>query len=184
MSRTVLLAFTLVAFSAIFVQAVSIFDGLAAAGASKFALFIQSDPALVALYTSPQIHSVFAPTDSAVELINGTDRRLRLRTRQSSGDVTPGGDYQCSDEASSAASLSLVPGQESTTNLNAAGTRKQVVVSHGVSKSTNSTNGTHTLRSRQQPANPIRLFSGLGNNVSIIKTDTPFDGGLIQTVDG
>jgi len=186
MSRVVLLAFTLVAFAAhVTPQAVSIFDGLAAAGASKFAQLIESDPALLALYTSGCVRSVFAPADDAVDLFNCTDGRLSLRPRQSTGDVTPAGEYQSSNDASSAASLGIVPGQVSTQNLPAAGAnKKQVVTSHPATNSTNSTSSKNTLESRQQPATSATLFSGLGNSVSIVKADTPFDGGLIQTVDG
>jgi hypothetical protein len=31
---------------------------------------------------------------------------------------------------------------------------------------------------------PIQLFSGMGNNVTIIKEDIPFDGGLLQITNG
>jgi len=129
------------------------------------------------------VRSVFAPDDAAVDLV-WKDGHLTLRPRQSSGDVTPAGEYQSSNDASSAASLGIVPGQVSTQNLPAAGTKKQVVTTHPAKNSTNSTTSKNTLESRWPPNNFPTFVSGLGNSVNIIQADTPWDGGLIQTIDG
>ncbi|OCK89897.1 uncharacterized protein K441DRAFT_734353 [Cenococcum geophilum 1.58] len=65
-------------------------------------------------------------------------------------------------------------GDNVPTKLPADGGRNQPVVAHN--NTAKMLEGTGTTG--------IRLFSGLGNNVTVLKGDTVYDGGRIQTIDG
>lgn len=161
------------------VQAVTLFEGLIAANASKFAQFIQSDPNLVAIFTDSAVKTVFAPTDSVVQDFNETNfrRSLHLFARDSSNRRAH---QQCSDAETSAAQQQTPGGIVVNTNAQGDAASPVPVVAKG-SAPPLSGNGT---TKRQVPGGPVHLFSGLGNNVTLVKADTRYDGGLIQTVDG
>jgi hypothetical protein len=161
------------------VQAVTLFEGLIAANATKFAQFIQSDANLVAIFTSPNVKTVFAPIDDVVNGFNETDfrRSLHLFTRQSTNKKAH---QQCSDAEASVAQQTAPGGSVVPTTLQADGGGASPVVAKGAAPPP-SKNGT---TKREVPGGPVHLFSGLGNNVTLVKGDTPYDGGLIQTVDG
>ncbi|KAH0558613.1 hypothetical protein GP486_004735 [Trichoglossum hirsutum] len=163
-----LLAFLLAVFSAA-TQAVSLFDGLRNANATKFAQWIESDAALVAIFTAPGIRTVFAPSDDVAEDFNKTGHRL-LRMRDTSM-IERGASIQCSESSCNSSTLGTPPGS-------VLGTKD------GNDISSHASNEPNPLRSRHLSTHPIRIFSGLGNSVSVVKGDTPFDGGLIQTIDG
>ena len=177
MLRPFLLAFSLVTCAASTARAVSLFEGLRNANATKFAAWIQNDPALVDIFTAPNVRTVYAPIDEAVPDFNTTVRMLvRIRAtdeNQISGDEAK----QTSDEASEASTLGNEPGSVNPVNIPGPRNGSNVVVSHG-------RRGNIYRRARQEGGSekPIQLFSGLGENVTVIKTDTPYDGGLIHTV--
>jgi hypothetical protein len=160
-------------------QGVTLFEGLIAANASRFAQFIQSDPNLVATFTSPDVKTVFAPNDDAVEGFNEADfrRSLHLFARQGTNRDAR---QQCSDEIADVAAQQAPGGAIVETNQPAEGGRNSPIVARSTPPPPPG-NGT---TKRQVSGGQIRLFSGLGNNVTLVKGDTPYDGGLIQTVDG
>jgi uncharacterized surface protein with fasciclin (FAS1) repeats len=173
-------SFTVLAVSlAASVHAVTLFEGLIAANASKFAQFIQSDPDLVAVFTDPSVKTVFAPSDDSVQSLNETDfrRSLRLFARQATNRAAH---QQCSSEVSSASAEQVPGGAVIPTTANADGGGASPIVAKGVLPPI-SGNGT---TKRQVQGGPVHLFSGLGNNVTLVKADTPYDSGLIQTTDG
>jgi len=100
--------------------------------------------------------------------------------------------YQLSPKLVDAATLrgftgSIVPSFD-TQDANLGG-RAQVVLSHG--ERDNLVFGGNSRRSvhdrnlcNDTTLAPIQLFSGMGNNVTIIKEDIPFDGGLLQITNG
>ncbi|KAH8586233.1 FAS1 domain-containing protein [Bisporella sp. PMI_857] len=161
------------------VQAVTLFEGLIAANASRFAEFIQTDLSLVAIFTSPDVKTVFAPTDDAVEGFNETDfrRSLHLFARQG---TNRNGRQQCSDEVTDVAAQQAPGGTVVQSNLPADGGRGSPIVAKAIAAPPP---GNATTK-RQVSGGQVRLFSGLGNNVTLVKGDTPYDSGLIQTVDG
>ena len=160
------------------VQAVTLFEGLVAANASKFADFIQSDPSLVAVFTSPDVKTIFAPHDDVFEgLNNNTLRRsLRLFARQSADRRAY---HYCSSKAqdlsNSPPSGDVTPSKLPTDG----GGQSPIVAKRGQSPPA----GNSTAK-RQLPENRIHLFTGLGNNVTVLKENMPYDGGLIHTIDG
>lgn len=173
-------SFTVLAVSfAAAVQAVTLFEGLVAANASKFAQFIQSDPELVAIFTSPDVKTVFAPSDDSVQSFNETNfrRSLRLYSRQR----TNRGPHQYTSNSESSIAEGQAAGGSiiNTTAQTDAGTPSPIVAKGDVPPL--SGNGT---TKRQVQRGSVHLFSGLGNNVTIVKGDTPYDGGLIQTTTG
>ena len=171
-------------------QAAGLLEVLRDSGASEFAAKIASDPFLSNLYLSGGVQTVFAPSD---------DTPAAKMKRQETPAQEQGGSYQASSDLNSISLMNTPPGvQVATTNKIAIlGGKPQSVVS--ASNSTSSRKRTSsvteqrdllprddqnsTLRTNDTSALP-RVFSGLGNNVSIIKGDIPYDGGLIQLVDG
>ncbi|MCJ1405531.1 hypothetical protein MMC11_008759 [Xylographa trunciseda] len=179
MLYSLILALSLVLFAAN-VQAQSLLDALKAANASGFAQYVQDTPGYLAALSAPGVQTIFAPTDEALAAFtSNTTVANSLRRRQG---VNMQAEYQSSSQGASAAQLALPPGLALPMNLPSSENKKQVTVSQPKSSSSNTTS--KKLKSRQQVASPVILFSGLGRNVTIVKEDTPFSGGLIQTVDG
>lgn len=166
-----------VSFSAT-VHAVTLFEGLAAADATHFAQYIQADPSLVDIFTNPNVQTVFAPNDDAFAGLNKTAfrRSIHLAVRQ---NINEAGNQECSDDLFDLEKLGPPGGSVVDTNRPTNGGGKSPIVS----KSTNAAPGNGTTK-RQSAEQTISLFSGLGNNVTIVKGDTKYDGGLIQTVNG
>jgi hypothetical protein len=159
-------------------QGVTLFEGLVNANASKFAQLIQSDPNLVAIFTASDVKTVYAPSDDAVAGYNTTNfrRSLHLYTRQSSDKQ---GKEHTSAELTTLSQQQVPGGNVASSNLPTDGGGSSPLVSQG----TPPTSGNGTTK-RQLPGGPVYLFTGLGDNVTIIKGDTPFDGGLIHTLNG
>ncbi|KAF2494955.1 FAS1 domain-containing protein [Lophium mytilinum] len=97
--------------------------------------------------------------------------------------------YQLSPNLVDSAALrgftgSLVPTLD-TQDANLGGSA-QVFLSHG-ERDTLSTTTRRSLHERSLCTNataPIHLFSGLGNSVTILQADIPFDGGILHVTDG
>lgn len=161
------------------IQAITLFEGLIAANASRFANFIQADPNLVALFTSPDVKTVFAPSDDAVKGFSETDfrRSLHLYARQATNRRAR---QQTCQQVTNVAQLRAPEGAVISSNLETEGGGQSPIVAKEASPPP-AGNGT---TKRQELRGPVQLFSGLGNNVTIVKGDTPYDGGLIHTIDG
>lgn len=178
------------------IQAVSLLDALRHANASIFAQQIQSDPTLSALYLSDAVKTVFAPVDSVGS--NGSLSslsRLRLRAPGDAIQVQ----FQAGKALASVQDLSSLPGKVVPTNRNSDKLSPDPsvnVVTHGIDNSSPSLNNKDTTKPvyRRQYLSTnnnnatvvqrVKISSGLGNNVSIIQGDIPYDGGLIHLVDG
>lgn len=178
-------------------QAAGLLEVLRDSGASKFAATIASDPFLSNLYLSSGVQTVFAPSD---------DTPAAKMKRHETPAQEQGGSYQASSNIVNINLMNTPPGtQIQTKNTNATlGGKPQSAVSapdstnSGPSKKTRKrTSSVTELRdflprddqNSTLPTNDTnpslpRIYSGLGNNVSIIKGDIPYDGGLIQLVDG
>ena len=163
-------------------QAPGLFDALRNVGASQFAAAIEYDPNLSALYNSSQVQTVFAPAD---------DTLAALGKRLESPAAEQNGSFQAGSALTNLSSTLKSPGDIIETNCQVAnlGGKTQNVVSD--SRNTTSSSSARrgvSLLDRQSTDSTlpslVRIFSGLGNNVSIIKADIPYDGGLIQVVDG
>lgn len=141
------------------------------AGASKFAQTIESDAELSALVRSKSL-TIFAPADSNRSL-------AYLRRRDTNGETK--NLFQIHEGLSTLSALRTKPGEvviteDDSGNLN--GSRQAVVAHSGDYQNARirRTVGNHT-------GETITISSGLGNNVSIIRGDIPYDGGIIQVVD-
>lgn len=160
-------------------QALSLLDALRHANASIFAQQIQSNPNISALYFSKNVQTVFAPVDSS--------SLARIRVRALADQTDPA--LMSAHRLTSFSDLNTLPGATVPTNemsskLN--GDNSQNVVSHGIGNSENNTK--RSVFPRQNVNNAtvqrVKISSGLGNNVSIIQGDIPYDGGIIHLVDG
>lgn len=171
-----LLAFSLVTCAVNGARAVTLFEGLRNANASKFAAWIESDPELIAIFTAPDVRTVYAPSDEAIPNFNMTVP-LRLRARQEdSSQIRIDAAKQSSDQASDESMLGTPPtGIVSQINIPGPRNGSNVITSHG-------SGGNNYRRTRNVDERPIQLFSGLGENVTVLTTDVPYDGGLIHRV--
>ncbi|MCJ1388909.1 hypothetical protein MMC18_001760 [Xylographa bjoerkii] len=165
-----------------FAQAPGLFDALRNSGASRFAAAIESDPASSALYLSSQVQTVFAPADDTVAAY--VKRQETPAQEQASG-------IQASGASNYLADINRRPGAQITTkdpNANLGGKPQNVVSDSRNTTSSNSAKRAISLLGRQSPnatlPSLLSIYSGLGNNVSIIKADIPYNGGVIQIVDG
>lgn len=165
----------------------ALIDTLVASGASKFATFIQSDPAILALYTSGQVKTVFAPADCAT-----SPSLLRGRA------LTPSQERQAKiqaakDEAKTKADSQSVPGAthetlDTTPLLDGKGhpivADSRPLNSNGTTKRWNFAQGSAVRReSNGTTPSLLRIASGLGDITNVIKADIPWDCGLIQITD-
>lgn len=177
------------------IQAVSLLDALRHANASIFAQHIESDPTLLAFYLSDDVKTVFAPVDSVTSSRSVSSfSKLRLRAP---GDVTQE-KYQTTRTAQSAKNYNTHPGEVIPTNSKSqklSPDTNQSVVAHGADNENTSSNSDtakpvyrrqylSTNNTNATGIQQIKISSGLGNNVSIIQGDIPYDGGLIHLVDG
>lgn len=152
----------------------SLVEALVASGAKTFADFIQSDADLLALYTSGQIKTIFAPVDSATSPAYLQARVLTPRQQQEAK-------YQGSkSEADLIQASQPLPGivfetANESPKLNGKG--NAVVVDNRPRNISNSTTR------RQADTSLLRISSGLGNVANVIKGDVKFNGGLIHITD-
>jgi len=144
------------------------------ANATKFAEFLEANPDILAIYNSTSVQTVFAPTDAYFTA-------LRRRATSSQEQQLQ---YQYTDQLTGLEDLSppTLPGAIVHTGLPApqAG-GSQACVSEKVPANS-------TTRRRRDggtiPTTGIRILSGLGNSVNILKGDIPYCNGLIQSTDG
>lgn len=160
-------------------QALSLLDALRHANASIFAQQIQNDPNISALYFSEDVQTVFAPVD------NGSLARLRVRAPGEQSQLQ----YQVANKRTGFSAYNSHPGEETATELKSdklIGDNRQNVVSHGTGIISN--NEKRSVFPRHNVNNAtvqrVKISSGLGNNISIIQGDIPYDGGIIHLVDG
>lgn len=160
------------------IHAVSLGDALRyQAGASHFAQTIESNANLSALVKSGPL-TIFAPADS-----NSSLAYLRRR------DTVDGAkdERQISGEINDIQALRTIPGKvvgtkDNSGNLNGA---PQSVVAHSGPYADPITSQNSRIRRTigNLTGERVTISSGLGKNVSIIRGDIPFDGGIIQVVD-
>jgi hypothetical protein len=152
------------------------------ANATQFAQLLEDNPSILALYNTSTTKTIFVPSDAYFESSIGG-----LRRRQSSNPQQQL-EYQYTNQLTNLATLgpTTLPGAVVNSGLTSPGLggKPQAIVTNKITQLTNT-----TLRRRQSsngtvPLQGIQLFSGLGNNVTIVEGDIPFDCGLIQTVSG
>lgn len=158
--------------SPLVIHAVSLGDALRyQAGASNFAQTIESSAEISALVRSGSL-TIFAPVD-----INSSLTYLRRRDTK---DDTNSLALQLSDGYAKLLALSTVPGKvvetkDKSGNLDG---KPLAVVAHSELANSPVRRSIGNLTGET-----ITISSGLGNNVSIIRGDIPFDSGIIHVVD-
>lgn len=170
----VFLSFTFLLSSA---QATTLIQALQDAGASQFAAQIQSNPTVSSTYLSSQVQTVFAPID-------GSNSPFSRKTkRQQSPQEIASLLYQGTLNLNTYAGISSGAGTSLLTKDNLAN-----LAGHNQSSVTNPSNVPSSTVPRRwhNTTRPslLKIYSGLGNYVSIIQADIPYDGGLIQLVNG
>lgn len=172
------------------VFAVTVFEALQSSNAGLFAQWVEQDPTLSALYNSSQVQTVFAPVDTAFQAYNQSGnlsklRRLLVRQALPSSE---GQLHACqntnllngqsqSDDPLGRQIDTLLPSSDPD--------RTQPVIMPP--PSSNNGDGTSSKRKRQNnnsTTQSFQFFSGLGNSVSVVQSDIPYDGGVIHTLDG
>lgn len=166
------------------VEATTLVEALQSAGASDFATRIQSDPAIAAVFFSSQVQTVFAPIDGSAY----PSQRKGKRQTNNQNLLYHGIKQSNNLGAMSAGSGKPMESNDKSANLNGAG---QSAVS-------NPLNVTQSNAAKRWASSPLRrdshsnttsapsllkIFTGLGNNVSIIQADIPYDGGILHIVD-
>jgi hypothetical protein len=170
-----ILAFALYAASAQ-ADSVSLLEALRTrADATKFADFLEANPDILAVYSSSAVQTIFAPSDVFFTALIKRDSSAQQKLAyQYTNDVT-----NLQNLAPPASSGAIV--HTGLTAPKAGGT--QATVSEKVEKPANG-----TLRFRRDtgivPSTGIRMLSGLGNSVNIIKGDISYSGGIIHSTDG
>jgi len=153
--------------------AISLIDALNANGATKFAQQIQSDPAILALYNSSSVQTVYAPQDNSTGA-----NSLAARATTDPAQMQ----YQCSQQLNTLETLQFFPGSDTSSNLPSPqlGAQKQSAVSQA---HVNTTAPASKMR-RWYPTTPVTIASGLGNKVNLLRGDIAYDGGIIHIIDG
>jgi hypothetical protein len=166
----------------------SLLDALQAEGAAQFATLIQSDPDLLALYTSGQVRTVFAPADSASKSASLKERALSPREQRAAKYQAAKAETSVIEASQSLPGLTIETADESPL-LDSQG---NVVVAD--SRPNKPSNGTGSARrwdshvnardqSNETSQSLLKISSGLGNIANVIKGDIPFEGGLIHITD-
>lgn len=171
MKLSILLAATLFSIS-IHADSTSLLDALRYhANATKFADFLEANPDLLAVYNSSSVQTIFAPTD---------DHFVTPLRRRDTASQEQQLQYQYTNQLTDLQTLSPAngPGTVVHTGLSAlkAG-GSQATVSEKVA--TNS-----TTRRRNAGNTGVRMLSGLGNHVNILKGDISYCNGVIHSTDG
>lgn len=164
-------------------RAQSVADALRLANASAFADYVEGNPAILAQLSDPAIKTIFAPNDAAFKtfLSNETNtRRLMVRQQVINHDLAA----QLCDNVEDAAHVENPPGAVIKTGNDGVVVGQPEPDDGPINQPP--VNATNAKIRRRQDATASRavLFSGLGHTVGIVKRDTPFANGLIQTTDG
>jgi len=157
------------------IHAVSLLEALNGAGASIFAQEIQGDPELLALYNSSSVRTIYAVPDRPFG--NGTLRRRQSDPAAARKKRMQGCQKQSDMEQQALGDVN--PSNEnSPKNGNAQPAVSQNSTSPGSKHRRQSLSNNGTL-----PPVPIKISTGLGNKVNLIRGNIPYDGGLIHIVD-
>lgn len=161
-----------------FIHALSLFDSLrTSAGASQFADFVEGDPILSAIYLS-RVRTVFAPSDEYFPVTNAT--LLKRNESVPTSSEQHKAEYQATYSDCEINNAGADGGSNFTMCDN-----NTIVLDQSPAPETLTRRALPPSRPRNSSTfPPLRIFSGLGNNVSVIRGDIPYDGGLIQVTDG
>lgn len=161
------------------IQADSLIDVLKENGASNFAKQIEASPDLLSYYTSSSVKTVYAIQDS-----NNTYSNSTLRKR---ADPIQQAQIQTSNDISDFQTYNVQPGGIQETNLKTPKLKgPQVVVPEtGVDQDEQTPKRRGVVYTNATvPSSPIKIASGLGKKVNLLRGNIAYDGGVIHIVDG
>jgi hypothetical protein len=165
-------------------QATTLTEALNNSGASQYATLLESTRNISNFNSSDQGQTIFAPIDGRVMPSLRNEKRVLspAEARQVS--------YQSMKRTNTLGSMSVPPGSILQSNDNSGNLNGQS--QHAVSDPstrTQSTAAKRWLSPRQSSDNanttnpsPLKIFTGLGHSVNILKADIPYDSGLIHII--
>lgn len=157
-----------------FIHALSLFDALrTSAGASHFADLVQGNTD-VSIIDLSGIKTVFAPSDECFHATNVTHLKERQTLPSNPQHSSENQVTKLTCTLNNLCNGAVIPTNGSET----------VVSGPGPEHSNMTIRALITPGSRNSVSLHPRIFSGLGNYVSVIRGDIPYDGGLIQVTDG
>jgi len=159
----------------VMISAVSVLEALNAAGATSFAQEIEANPDILALYTSSEVRTIYAVPDAS--LSNAT-----LRRRQNDPEEEQKKRMHASRKASDMESQSLFPGEDMPTEGDSPDP-PSVVSEAGIKSNSSEPNRRRQSSNGTAPSTSVKISSGLGNKVNLVRGDIPYDGGMIHLVD-
>ena len=164
-------------------HAQSLLDALRSANALAYATYLESNPQSLAFLNSSNVQTIFAPTDEAFQAssLGNATTISRLRSRQSGG-IDSRVLFMSAARQQSAAQARFGQGEPIFTNFQNSSGGSQAAVSGP--PSTPAVNSSKLRRRQAGNSSTVSLFTGLGNSVDIVQEDTPYTGGLIQTING
>lgn len=195
-------------------QAADLFTTLRTVNASLFADAIQADLELTSIFLAPNVRAVFAPVDRVLSGIPRAKRTLWIRDEAQDPDVLysmhttttqigihvrniPSGDNRDANDKRSLPGDNLdAPAERSLAGeiLETAsplvpskrkGKKQVIIMDTGLGEDpVVPSNGSTVMRRHACNSPSLKLFTGLGNNVTVLRQRIPYDGGFIYTVDG
>lgn len=163
-------------------RAADLLATLRSSNASLFADVIESDPSLSALFLGPDVRTVYAPIDSVLAKIPASRRALQLRQDDGQAEEAQNS-YHASKEQSDASTERSVPrgnvkeaASDSVPSNRGRGRNQVIVEDNGLA-------GGNRRRQEQVPPS-IKIFTGLGNSVNVVKPRIDYDKGSIYIIDG
>ncbi|KAF1968492.1 FAS1 domain-containing protein [Bimuria novae-zelandiae CBS 107.79] len=155
------------------VYAADILTVLRDSEATIFADIIANDPALYALYTSPNVGTILAPVDNVFANTTPSERALAIRANEDPKLILGALDKQ--DQAST-----NIAGVHNITSVQVPHNNeygKQVAVIQ-------QKNPAHSRRAENHEDPKFEVITGLGNTVTVVESDISYNGGYIYTIDG
>jgi uncharacterized surface protein with fasciclin (FAS1) repeats len=155
---------------------------LRSSNATLFADTIEANPDLSALFLSHTVRTVFAPVDSVLANIPPSRRALVIRADDQ--DKQKQDSFHCADKQSDESTDRSVPIEHTTSSdevpsRRGGGKKQAIIMVDGTPKPAGEGN-----QRRQDSAPLLQLVTGLGKNVTVLKSGISYDGGSIYTIDG
>ncbi|KAJ4354106.1 uncharacterized protein N0V89_005839 [Didymosphaeria variabile] len=169
---------------------------LRSSNATLFADVIEANPALCALVSSSNVHTIFAPVDSVLANLLPSQRTGAIRRANISPDDIEKLSYEIAEEqqrqqtndslpqtlskreGSSLPFLFTTASDDVRANLEGGKRQKFAMIDGRVERESNSSQYPHD----DTPV--LQLVTGLGNKVTVVKPEIEYNGGYIYTIDG
>jgi len=162
--------------------AADLLSTLRSSNASLFADTIEANSDLSALFLGPTVRTVFAPVDSVLANIPPSKRALLIRAddqEKQERDSFHCADQQANESTDRSVPVELTTASGEVKSRRGGGKKQAIIMVDGKQKPAGEGN-----QRRQDNAPLLQLVTGLGNNVTVLKSGIPYDGGSVYTIDG